>query len=139
MARVAGFYWVRENDESSVIIAAFRGGEWTFGDGDGFTDESNITVIAGPLMPPTAEQAAGWQTRYQQLVSARKVAGQTDPTGGWDWLDGYYWVRAGNNPAPVLAQYFEGWGEAAGGREFDTVEIIDGPLIPPQVTERQVA
>lgn len=139
MARVEGFYWVRERDEGSVIIAAFRGGEWTFGDGDGFTDESNIIVITGPLMPPSADQAAGWQDRYQQLLSARKAAGQKDPTGGWDWLDGYYWVRAGNDPTPVLAQYFEGWGEAAGEREFNKVEIVDGPLIPPQVTERRVA
>ena len=34
----------------------------------------------------------------------------------------------------------EGWGEAAGEREFDKVlEILDGPLVPPQVAKRQVA
>ena len=40
----------------------------------------------------------------------------------------------------MLAQYLEGWGEAAGEREFDKVlEILDGPLVPPQVAKRQVA
>ena len=52
MARVEGLYWVRERDEGSVVIAAFRGGEWTFGDGDYFADESNIDVLPGPLTPP---------------------------------------------------------------------------------------
>ena len=138
MARVEGFYWVRERDEGSVIVAAFRGGEWTFGDGDGFAHELDIDVIAGPLMPPSTEQTAGWEVRYQQALNARKSAGQEDPTGGWDWLDGYYWVCAGDDPTPVLAQYLEGWGDAAGEREFDKVEIIDGPLVPPQVAKRQV-
>ena len=101
MARVEGFYWVRERDEGSAIVAAFRGGEWTFGDGDGFAHELDIDVIAGPLMPPSTEQTAGWEVRYQQALNARKSAGQEDPTGGWDWLDGYYWVCAGDDPTPV--------------------------------------
>lgn len=140
MARVEGWYWVRERDEGSVVIAAFRGGEWTFGDGDYFADESDIDVLSGPLTPPDSQQAAGWKERYQQVLKARKTAGQKDPTGGWDWLEGHYWVRVEDDPSPVLAQYLEGWGEAAGEREFDRVlEILDGPLVPPQVAKRQVA
>jgi hypothetical protein len=60
MARVEGWYWVRERDEGSVVIAAFRDGEWTFGDGEYFADESNIDVLPGPLTPPNSHQTAGW-------------------------------------------------------------------------------
>ena len=136
MARVEGFYWVRERDEGSVVIAAFHNGEWTFGDGDYFADESNLDDI------PQAFDAAGSPTgsrmeeRYQLILKARKAAGQKHPTGGWDWLEGYYWVRVEDDPSPVLAHYLEGWGDAAGEREFDKVEIIDGPLVPPQIAKR---
>lgn len=139
MARVEGFYWVRERDAGEVIIAAFRDGQWNFGDGDGLNDESKLDVIAGPLKPPSAEQAAGWKQRYDQVLAARKKAGRKNPTSGWDWMDGYYWVRVGGNSTPILAQFLEGWGEAAGEQEFDEVEIIDGPLVAPHVAKRQVA
>ena len=139
MSRKEGFYWVRERGEGALIIAAFRDGQWTFGDGDELADESNLDVVGDPLTPPTPQQAAGWKARYDQIIQVRKAAGEKDPTGGWDWLDGYYWVRVDGEPEPVLAQYMEGWGDAAGDQEFDEVEIIDGPLIPPQVAKRQVA
>ena len=139
MARVEGLYWVRERAEGQLIIAAFHDGEWTFGDGETFDDESNLTVVEGPLEPPTAEVAATWKDRYAEILKARRKVKGKDPLAGWDYLDGYYWVRVPGKAAPLLAQYFEGWGAAAGEEEFTTVEVIDGPLIPPQVAKRHVA
>ena len=75
MARVEGCYWVRERDEGSVAIAAFRSGEWTFGDGEYFADESNIDVLPGPLTPPDSQQAAGWKERYQQVLKRPQGSG----------------------------------------------------------------
>lgn len=139
MSRQEGFYWVRERAEGTLIVAAFREGQWALGDGPEFADESNLDVVGDPLTPPTAGYGADWKTRYDQIFQTRKAAGTKDPTGGWDWMEGYYWVRVEGRPEPVLAQYFEGWGEAAGEQEFDEVKIIDGPLIPPQLAKRQVA
>jgi len=139
MARVEGLYWVRERDEGDPIIAAYRDGEWTFGDGETFDDESSLTVVAGPLEPPTAEVAATWEDRYAAILKARRKVRGKDPLAGWEYLDGYYWVRLPGKAAPVLAQYFEGWGAAAGEEQFTTVEVLDGPLIPPQVAERHTA
>jgi hypothetical protein len=139
MARVEGLYWVRERDEGELIIAAFRAGDWTFGDGETFDDERNLTVVAGPLEPPDPKVAATWKHRYDQILGARKRNEGVDPTGGWDYLDGYYWVRIPGRAHPVLAQYLEGWGAAAGVEEFSSVEVVDGPLIPPHVTKQRIA
>jgi hypothetical protein len=139
MARVEGFYWVRERDEGEVLIALYRSEEWTFGDGEPFDDETNLDVVAGPLLPPSAEVTATWKQRYDEILRTRKRVSRKDPTAGWDYLPGYYWVRLPDAPEPILAQYYEGWGAAADEGEFDKVEIMDGPIPPPQVAKRQTA
>ena len=139
MARIEGLYWVRERDKGRVIVAAFRDGEWTFGDGETLDDESDLMVVAGPIQPLTEEVAATWKDRYVEIVRTQEKAKGKDPHRGWDYLDGYYWVRVPGNAEPVLAQYLEGWGAAAGEEEFSEVEVIDGPLILPQVAKRQTA
>jgi hypothetical protein len=140
MKRVEGYYWVREQGNSTLIIAIFREGAWAFGDGDSCTNETALDVIDGPLAPPSDEKIRNWKTRYQQTLDARKNAEIKDPTGGWDWMDGYYWVRVGADPAPILAQYCEGWGTAAGDQELDDkIKILDGPLIPPALAKPPMA
>jgi hypothetical protein len=135
MARVEGYYWVRERVEGDPIIARFEDGEWTFGDGEYFTDERHLTIAPGPLVPPSPEIAATWRQRYDDLLKSQKKATRKDPTGGWDYLFGYYWVRTPDYDEPILAQYMEGWGEAAGEEEIDKVEILDGPIPAPQITK----
>jgi hypothetical protein len=139
MSRTNGYYWVRERAEGTPIIARFEIDHWSFGDGDEIADEAGLDVIGERLTPPAGGQTADWQARYDKLVQARKAAGEKDPLLGWDYLPGYYWVRVGADAEPVLAQYLEGWAEAAGEEEFDHVTIIDGPVIPPLVTKRHVA
>lgn len=138
MVRAEGLYWVREQDEGELIIAAFRRpspggrGAWTFGDGE-TVDEQDLTVVAGPLTPPGPDITATWHARYARILEARRKIEGGDPTGGWDYLDGYYWVKVPDRSAPILAQYLEGWGAAAGDEEFTRVDVLDGPLIPPLV------
>lgn len=140
MGREEGWYWVREQDEGEVLIAIHRGGEWTFGDGEPLEDETTLDVVAGPLTPPSSEQAATWKARYDELLRTRKrLNGGKDPLLGWDYLTGYYWVRLPGKEQPILAQYYEGWGAAAAEGEFKTVEILDGPLIAPRLAKRQKA
>ena len=141
MPRTEGHYWVRERAEGTPVIAAFRDGQWTFGDTVEIADESRLDVVGERLVPPPGGKPADWQARYDQIVQARKKAGERDPLHGWDYLPGFYWVSIAGRPEPVLAQYLEGWGDAAGEEELDEaeIEIIDGPLLPPQVAKRHIA
>jgi hypothetical protein len=145
MARGEGWYWVRERTYGEVLIAAYRDGWWTIGDGEDYPDERRVTVLAGRCNPPDPAIGATWKQRYDKILrERRKIEGQ-DPTLGWDYIDGYYWVRVPGRPQLVLAQFMEdSWGEAAGdslGSKFSPaqeeayhkVEIIDGPLLSPQV------
>jgi hypothetical protein len=135
MARVEGYYWVRERDEGAPIIAKFYQGEWTFGDGEYFTDEDRLSILQGPLQPPSPEIAASWKQRYDELTKAHKKTTGRNPAGGFAYIQGYYWVITPDYDEPILAQYMEGWGEAAGDKEFATVEILDGPIPVPQITK----
>jgi hypothetical protein len=135
MARVEGYYWVRERDEGNSIIAKFADGEWTFGDGEYFTDEDRLTIVQGPLQSPSPKIASGWKQRYEELTKSHKKATGRSAAGGFDYIEGYYWVIVPEHDEPVLAQYLEGWGEAAGEEEFDEVEVLDGPIPVPQITK----
>ena len=144
MARAEGFYWARKYEDGSTVIAALRDGEWTIGDGEYYDedDEEGLMVVAGPLQPPAADVVATWKERYDKTLKSFKKAKGKNALQGWDYLEGYYWVRVPGNPEPVLAQYFEGWGEAAGEQDFDedvAVEILDGPLVPPRLARTQEA
>jgi hypothetical protein len=145
MARAEGFYWARKYEDGRTVIAVLRDGEWTIGDGEYYDegDEESLMIVAGPLQPPAADVIATWKERYDKALKSLKKAKGRNALQGWDYLEGYYWVRVPGNPEPVLAQYFEGWGEAAGGEEdFDedtAVEILDGPLVPPRLASTQQA
>ena len=71
MARVKGFYWVQTR-RRRVLIALYRDEEWTFGDGEPFDDETNLDIVAGPLPPPSAEVAATWKQRYDEIFVPAK-------------------------------------------------------------------
>src|ERR1700761_4833763 len=141
MPRVEGFYWAAQSEDMPPVIARYQDGTWDFGDGDEPSDDDEIVVLSSsPLTPPDAERAAGWKNRYAKLIADLKKAGKKDPLGGWDYLDGYYFVRTRTDSEPVLAQYLEGWGYAGREEELadsDLVEILDGPLAPPRVMGRQ--
>ena len=144
MARAEGFYWVRKYEDGRTVIAMLREGEWTIGDGEYFneTDDEGLMVVAGPLSPPTCDVIATWKERYDKALKSYKKAKGRNALLGWDYLEGYYWVRVPGNPEPVLAQYFAGWGGAAGDEDFPddaAIEILDGPLATPQVARTQVA
>ena len=133
MARAEGYYWVRERNEGNPIIAKFEGGEWTFGDGEYYSDESRFTVASGPLQPPSPEVIATWKQRYDKLLKSEQGRGRVSGSG-YDFIDGFYWIKPHGGTKPVLAQYMEGWGEAAGEEEFaDEVDVLDGPLSPPNL------
>src|SRR5260370_14142313 len=130
MPRTEGHYWVRERAEGTPVVAAFQDGQWTFGDTVDIADESRLDVIGERLVPPPGGKPADWQARYDQIVQARKKAGERDPLRGGDYLPGFYWVRAAGRPEPVLAQYFGGCGDA--GRKVElgqaAIQIIYGSL-----------
>lgn len=138
MPRTEGPYWVRERADGTPIVARYRKRKWMFGDGADLRDESGLDVIGGPLLPPEGGRPADWQARYDRTIKALKAAGEKDPLFGWDFLPGYYWVAVSGQAEPVLAQYLEGWFQAAEGTgyEDDDVQIIEGPLTPPVVTKR---
>ncbi len=135
MERAEGLYWVRERRFGTVVIAAYRDGWWIFGDGEDYPDERRVVVLAGPLQPPDPAIGATWKQRYEKILSDRRKIEGEDPTLGWDYLDGYYWIRIPGRSELMLAHYLEGWGEAAGDDDLKGVkfEVIDGPLLSPQV------
>jgi hypothetical protein len=143
MARVEGFYWAAQSVDMPPVIAHYEDGMWDFGDGDEPCSDDEVVVLSSsPLTPPDAERAAGWKGRYAKMIATLKKARKTDPLGGWDYLDGYYFIRTKTDAAPVLAQYLEGWGYAVREEELAdaaVVEILDGPLARPRVTRRQTA
>jgi hypothetical protein len=144
MKRVEGFYWVDVREEGGPLVAVFRDGEWTLGTGEFYEDREDAPVVGGPLAPPADDVIATWKSRYDKVLKAYlKIEGK-NALQGWDYLDGYYWVRVPGKPAPILAQYFEGWGavDEVDGELFGedvSVEILDGPLIPPQISPSRVA
>jgi hypothetical protein len=134
MALAEGLYWVRERTSGEVVIAAYHDGWWIFGDGEDYPDDRRVTVLAGPLEPPDPAIGATWKDRYEKILSDRRKVVKGDPTLGWDYLSGYYWVRVPGRSELVLAHYMEdAWDEAAGDELNSKVEVIDGPLISPQV------
>jgi hypothetical protein len=134
MARAEGLYWVRERMYGTVVIAAYRGGWWIFGDGEDDPDERRLTVIAGPMQPPDPAIGATWKQRYEKILSDRRTIEGEDPTLGWSHLHGYYWVRVPGRSQLVLARFMEdAWDEVAGDALGSEIEIIDGPLKSPQV------
>jgi hypothetical protein len=144
MARAEGFYWARKYEDGRTVIAVLHDGEWTIGDGEYYeeNDEESLTIVTGPLQPPAPDVIATWKERYDKALKSYKKAKGRNALQGWDYLEGYYWVSVPGNPEPVLVQYFEGWGEAAGEEDFAddvAVEILDGPLAPPGVTRTQEA
>lgn len=133
MARTEGYYWVKERDEGQPLIAKFVDGQWTFGDGEYFSDGSRLVIAPGPLEPPSDAEIATWKQRYTKLI--RSVEGHKKVSGsGYDFIRGFYWVKPHGATRPVLAQYMEGWGEAAGDEEYDEVDVLDGPLPVPNVS-----
>src|SRR5271168_3145294 len=140
MPLTEGFYWVRESADGPVLIAAFADGEWDFGDLSDDAEETELVVIGGPLEPPIGGRPADWQARYDNLLLARKAAGEKDPLLGWDFLSGYYWVSVADGPDPVLAHYLEGWTEVCGDvLDDEEVEIIEVPLPSPPADTRRSA
>lgn len=134
MARAEGLYWVRERQFGTVVIAAYRDGLWMFGDGEDYPDERRVIVLAGPLQPPDPAIGATWKLRYEKILSDRRKTEGEDPALGWSHLQGYYWVRAPGRSQLVLAHFMEdAWDEVAGDELKGEIEIIDGPLISPQV------
>jgi hypothetical protein len=141
MARVEGFYWATQSVDMPPMISHYEDGMWDFGDGKPLSDDEVVVLSSSPLTPPDAVRAAGWKDRYAKMIATLKETRKEDPLGGWDYLDGYYFIRTKTDAEPVLAQYLEGWGYA-GGEDFAdsaVVEILDGPLAPPRVTRRQTA
>lgn len=99
MARAEGFYWVRKYEDGRTVIATLREGEWTIGDGEYF-DEDNVEglmIVAGPLSPPTDDVIATWKERYDKALKSYKKAKGRNALQGWDYLEGYYWVRVPGN------------------------------------------
>ncbi len=137
MARAEGLYWVCERKYREVVVAAYRDGWWIFGDGDDLNSERGLMVLGGPLEPPDPAIGATWKERYRKILSERRKIEGEDPRSGWAYLYGYYWVRIPRRSQPVMACFMEGaWDEVAGDELKGKVEIIDGPLAPPQVPKR---
>jgi hypothetical protein len=95
------------------------------------------------LVLPTAGRSPGNEPFTKLFGTAYPpVSSGVDPLGGWDYLDGYYFIRTKTGAEAVLAQYQEGWGYAGHEEDLadsDVVEILDGPLAPPRVTRQQTA
>jgi hypothetical protein len=145
VARAEGWYWVRERTRGVLLIAAYRDGLWAIGDGEDYPDERRVTVIAGPLQPPDPAIGGTWKQRYEKILRERRKIEGEDPTLGWDYIDGYYWVRVQGRSELVLARFMEDAWDEAGGDElgskssaaqeesYHKVEVIDGPLMSPEV------
>jgi hypothetical protein len=143
MARAEGWYWCRERTHGTVLIAVYRDGLWMIGDGEDYPDERRFIITAGPLPPPDPAIGATWKQRYEKILRERRKAEGEDPTLGWDYMDGYYWVRVPGRAQLVLARFMEDAWDEVGGDElgskssaaqeesYHRVEIIDGPLISP--------
>jgi hypothetical protein len=137
MARAEGLYWVCERKYRQVVVAAYRDGWWMFGDGDDLADERGLMVLAGPLQPPDPAIGATWKERYEKILTDRKRIEGRDPTLGWNYLDGYYWVRVPRRSELVLASFAEdAWDEVPGEELHGKIEVIDGPLTPPPLAKR---
>jgi hypothetical protein len=145
MERAEGWYWCRERTHGTVLIAVYRDGLWMIGDGEDYPDERRVTVIAGPLQPPDPAIGATWKQRYDKILRERRKIEREDPRLGWDYIGGYYWVRVPGQSELVLARFMEDAWDEVGGDELGSkssaaqeesyhhIQIIDGPLLPPEV------
>jgi hypothetical protein len=140
MARAEGFYWVKRDIRTHIYVALFRNDEWMLGDIELPDEGDGLTVIAGPIEPPAEEVGATWKARYAATLKAQKKLLGRKALLGWDYLTGYYWVHVRDRPGMFLARYFEGWGYVAEDDELngDPIQVIDGPLVPPQIRNPHV-
>lgn len=54
LRRAPGLYWVKFKSDGEVSVAEWNRGAWTVIGGECYESDSELEVIAGPLIPPTA-------------------------------------------------------------------------------------
>ena len=106
--RADGFYWVRIIEHGSRTILLYRDGAWVV---DVATEEKDVVVLKGPLVPPTPEELARHETHFAARLEAEWKRYGCDPRWDGQWLQGLYWVHRAGVAEPEIALFMEGtWG-----------------------------
>ena len=137
--RADGFYWVRIIEHGSRTVLLYRDGAWN---ADVHTAEADAVVLAGPLVPPTADDLARQETHFAARLEAEWKQHGCDPRWDGRWLQGFYWVRRADAAEPEIALFMEGtwggldWDEDWFIAEGETgPEVLTGPLdVPAKVS-----
>ena len=133
--RADGFYWVRIIEHGSRTILLYRDGAWVV---DVATEEEDVVVLKGPLVPPTPEELARQEAHFAARLESEWKQYGCDPRWDGRWLQGLYWVRCAGTAEPEIALFMEGtWG----GLDWDddwyvregepSPEVLTGPLNAP--------
>ena len=103
--RPDGYYWIIEAEFGAVLILGYFDGEWHQA---WELPEDEVTVIEGPLQPPTPEQVAG-QTEH--FAERNRLESQQYGVDDATWngaLNGHYWVRQQGHAELEIAACYEG-------------------------------
>ena len=122
-----GCYWVRIIEHGSRTVLLYRDGAW---DADVDTAEADVVVLAGPLVPPTAEDLARQEAHFAARLEAEWKQYGCDPRWDGRWLQGFYWVRRAGDAGPEIALFMEGtWGGLDWDEDWFIAEGEAGPQV----------
>lgn len=140
--RPDGFYWVQDIEHGSRIVLLYRNGEWISDPGFS-TQEGDVLVLVGPLVPPTPEDLGRQEPHFAARLKAEWKQYGCDPRWDGRWLQGFYWVQRAGVAEPEIALSMEGsWGGLDWDKEWYVPdgepgpEVLIGPLDKPASSKR---